>query len=162
MGYRNSLMKGLGWIGFFRAAAKAIVFFKIILAYRYLSPRDVGVYGLAMIALGLLEQLTETGVNIIIVKERQPLSYYIDTAFLVSIGRGILIALVLFASSFFLPSFFNDPLLFPLMLVVSIIPFIKGFINPAVAQYQKDLKFHKNSIRLLLPIFPDVFSSTLC
>ncbi len=154
-------MKGLGWIGFFRAAAKAIVFFKIILAYRYLSPRDVGVYGLAMIALGLLEQLTETGVNIIIVKERQPLSYYIDTAFLVSIGRGILIALVLFASSFFLPSFFNDPLLFPLMLVVSIIPFIKGFINPAVAQYQKDLKFEKDSILRLLPIFSDVIFSML-
>src|SRR5258706_11805244 len=108
MGYRQSLLKGLGWIGFFRAAAKAIVFFKIVLAYRYLSPRDVGVYGLAMIALGLLEQLTETGVNIIIVKENQPLTYYMDTAFLVSIGRGILISLTLFISAFLLPTFFND------------------------------------------------------
>lgn len=161
MGYRNSLMKGLGWIGFFRAAAKLIVFFKIILAYRYLSPRDVGVYGLAMIALGLLEQLTETGVNIIIVKEKRPLSYYLDTAFLVSIGRGAIIALVLLASSFFLPTFFNDPLLFPLMLVVSVIPLIKGFINPAVAQYQKDLKFEIDSILRLFPIFTDVVFSMI-
>lgn len=154
-------MKGLGWIGFFRVAAKLIVFFKIVLAYRYLSPRDVGVYGLALIALGLLEQLTETGVNIIIVKEKRPLSYYLDTAFLVSIGRGILIGLVLLASAFFLPGFFNDEMLFPLMIVVSIIPVIKGFINPAVAQYQKDLKFEKDSILRLLPIFTDVIFSMI-
>lgn len=157
--YRASLMKGLGWIGLFRIAAKLIVFMKIILAYRYLSPRDVGVYGLCMIALGLLEQLTETGVNVIIVKEARPLSYFIDTAFIVSIGRGILISLALLASAFFLPAFFNDPLLFPLLLLVAIIPFIKGFINPAVAQYQKDLKFEKDSLLRLFPIFTDVMFS---
>lgn len=159
--YTKSLMRGLGWIGFFRAAAKVIVFFKIVLAYRFLSPRDVGVYGLAMIALGLLEQLTETGVNIIIVKESKPLSYFIDTAYIVSIGRGILIALTLFASAFFLPQFFNDPMLFPLMLAVAIIPFFKGFINPAVAQYQKDLKFEKDSLLRLFPIFADVTFSMI-
>lgn len=154
-------MKGLGWIGLFRAAAKAIVFFKIVIAYRYLTPRDVGVLGLAMIALGLLEQLTETGVNIIIVKETKPLSYYIDTAYIVSIGRGVIIATVLFISAFFLPAFFNDPLLFPLMLVVAVIPLIKGFINPGVAQYQKDLKFEKDSLLRLFPIFADVVFSML-
>ncbi len=159
--YRASLVKGLGWIGFFRVAAKAIVFLKIVLAYRYLSPRDVGVYGLCMIALGLLEQLTETGVNIIIVKETKPLSYYIDTAFIVSIGRGILIALALFLSAFVLPGFFNDDLLFPLLLVVSIIPLVKGFINPAVAQFQKDLKFEIDSMLRLFPIFVDVVFSMI-
>lgn len=161
MGYRKNLIKGLGWIGLFRVTAKVMVFLKIILAYRYLSPRDVGVYGLALISLGLLEQLTETGVNVIIVKENKPLSYYIDTALFVSIGRGVLISLALLASSFFLPKFFNDPLLFPLLVVVSVIPLIKGFINPAVAKYQKDLKFGKDSLLRLNPIFIDVVFSAI-
>lgn len=161
MGYRQNLIKGLGWNGAFRIAAKAVVFGKIILAYRFLSPEQVGLYGLAMIALGLLEQLTETGVNVIIVKEKHPLTYYIDTAFLVSIARGILIALVLFGSSFVLPSFFRDEGLFVLLLWVSLIPLVRGFINPAVAQFQKDLRFELDALVRMVPIFADVVFSVV-
>ncbi|PWU23712.1 hypothetical protein C5B42_02055 [Candidatus Cerribacteria bacterium 'Amazon FNV 2010 28 9'] len=159
MGYRTHVLKGLRWNGLLRVASKAAVFFKVIVAYRFLSPREVGLYGLALIALGLLEQLTETGVNVIIVKEKKPLSYYIDTAFLVSIGRGIIIALILLASAFFLPSFFRDNGLFSLLLLASIIPFIRGFINPAVAKYQKNLQFGLDSLIKFLPVLSDVFFS---
>ena len=161
MGYRQSLLSGLGWIGFFRISAKALVFLKIIIAYRVLSPREVGLYGLCLIALGLLEMLTETGVNVIIVKESKPLSYYLDTAFIVSVGRGLLITLILFFASFLLPSFFNDSGLFPLMLLLSLIPTIRGFINPAVAKFQKDLAFSKDALLKLSTIVTDVGFSVL-
>lgn len=162
MGYKRSMIKGIGWLGAFRLSARFIGFFKVILAYRFLSPRDIGLFGLAAIALGLLEMMTETGVNVIIVKEKKPLTYFIDTAFIVSIVRGLLIAAVLFISAFFLPSFFRDQALFPLMLMVSVIPIIRGFINPAVAQYQKDLKFSRDALLRLSSLVADaVFSIVL-
>ena len=122
MGYTRDFLKGLGWIGFFRFGVKAIVFFKVIVAYRYLSPREVGLFGLAALALGLLEMLTETGINVVLVRDTRKISYYLDTAFIVSIVRGIAIGAVLLATAFFLPSFFRDPDLFPLLVLVSVIP----------------------------------------
>lgn len=145
MGYTKDFLKGLGWIGAFRMSAKAIVFFKVIIAYRYLSPREVGLFGLVSIAIGLLEMLTETGINVVLVRDTRPISYYLDTAFIVSIVRGVLISIVLLASAFLLPSFFHDNGLFILLLYASVIPVIKGFINPAEAKFVKDLTFKREA-----------------
>ncbi len=145
MGYTKDFLKGLGWIGAFRYGAKAIVFAKVIIAYRYLTPREVGLFGLAAIALGLLEMLTETGINVVLIKDKKPLSYYLDTAYIVSIIRGVLIGAVLLIFSYLAPIFFRDDGLFPLLLLAAIIPVIKGFINPAISMYVKDLHFSKEA-----------------
>lgn len=145
MGYTKDFLKGLGWIGAFRMGAKALVFFKVIFAYRYLSPREVGLFGLTAIALGLLEMLTETGINIVLIKDTKPISYYINTAWIVSILRGFLIGIVLLILAYVMPIFFHDQGLFSLMLLVSVIPVIKGFINPAISAYVKDLHFEKEA-----------------
>lgn len=146
MGYTRDFLKGLGWIGFFRFGVKAIIFFKIIVAYRYLSPREVGLFGLAALALGLLEMFTETGINIVLVRDTRKLTYYLDTAFIISIVRGIAITAILLAAAFFLPTFFRDQALFPLLVLVSLIPLIKGFINPAEVSFVKDLQFEKEAM----------------
>lgn len=145
MGYTKDFLKGLGWVGAFRYGAKAIIFAKVLIAYRYLSPREVGLFGLAAIALGLLEMLTETGINVVLIKDTRPLSYYLDTAFIVSIVRGVMIGSVLLLFAFIAPTFFHDQGLFPLMLLAAVIPVIKGFINPAEAMYVKDLHFDKEA-----------------
>ncbi len=161
MGYTRDFLKGLGWIGFFRFGVKAIVFFKVIVAYRYLSPREVGLFGLAALALGLLEMLTETGINVVLVRDTRKISYYLDTAFIVSIVRGILIGAVLLATAFFLPSFFRDPDLFPLLVLVSMIPLIKGFINPAESSFVKDLQFGKEAIFRIALACIDAFAAIM-
>lgn len=159
MGYSKDAVKGIGWIGLFRFGAKGVVFLKIIAAYRYLSPRDVGLFGLCAIALGLLEMFTETGINIILVRDSRPISYYLDTAFIVSVVRGILIGGLLALSSLFLPAFFRDDGLFPLLLWVSIIPIVKGFINPAIATFTKDLHYHKEALlRIFLAVAEALFA----
>ncbi|MEP7167517.1 MAG: oligosaccharide flippase family protein [Candidatus Woesebacteria bacterium] len=161
MGYTRDFLKGLGWIGFFRFGVKAIIFFKVIIAYRYLSPREVGLFGLAAIALGLLEMVTETGINVVLIRDTKHISYYLDTAFLISIGRGILIGAILLLSSFLLPTFFRDPGLFPLLLIVSLIPVIKGFINPAEVIFVKDLRFEKEAIFRIGLALIDALSAVL-
>ncbi len=143
MGYSKDFLKGFGWIGIYRILAKGIIFAKILITYRYLSPREVGLFGLAALALGLLEMITETGINIVIVRDSRPLTYFLNTAFLVSVCRGALISFTIFLLSFVLPSFFHDQGLFPLLLIVSLIPLVKGAINPAIVAFQKNLEFHK-------------------
>lgn len=159
MGYTKDFVKGLGWIGAFRLGAKLIVFAKVIVAYRYLSPREVGLFGLAAIALGLLEMLTETGINVVLIKDSRPLKYYLDTAWIISIVRGALIGIVLLALAYIAPGFFHDDGLFPLLLLVSVIPVIKGFINPSISTYVKDLQFEKEALMRIGLILVDALSA---
>lgn len=155
MGYTRQFIKGIGWVGFFRFGSKAIVFIKVLIAYRFLSPRSVGVFGICAIILGLLEMLTETGINIVLVRDSKPLRYYLDTAFVVSIVRGFLISLGLVVLAFALPTFFKEPLLFTPLLAASLIPIARGFINPAVAKYAKNLEFGKDSMLKLAQVVYD-------
>ncbi len=162
MGYSRDFIKGIGWIGGVRFLSKAILFAKVFISYRYLSPREVGLFGLAVLALGLLEMLTETGINIIIVRDSRPLSYYINTAYLVAVIRGVLISGVILLLSFILPAFFRDQGLFGLLLLVSVIPVIRGFINPSIIRFQKDLQYHKEALlRLSLLLIDSVAAIVL-
>lgn len=159
MGYTRDFIKGLSWVGFFRISSKLIVFGKIIIAYRLLSPRQVGLFGLTAVVLGLVEMLTETGINIILVRDTKPLKYFVNTAFIVSIARGILISSAIVLSAFILPSYFHDDGLFTPLLWAALVPFIRGFINPSIVQFQKDLQFQKEAMLRIFLTLVDVTSA---
>src|SRR3989304_3077104 len=59
------------------------------------------------------------------------------------ITRGSIIALVILISAHFIASFFNAPNSLSLLLLISIVPLIRGFINPAIILFQKNLNFNK-------------------
>ncbi len=143
MGYTKVIIKGLSWLGAFRLFTRTLSFFRTIIIARILSPSQFGVYGIATLALSLVEILTETGINVFLVQNKDNVDKYINTAWIVSILRGVLISLVIFLSSFFVSSFFKSPDALPLLILVSLVPLIRGFINPSIARFQKDLQFHK-------------------
>ncbi len=146
MGYTRSVFAGFGWIGSYRILAKVIVFAKALLIYRYLGPDEVGVLGIVLVALGLSEMLTETGINTVLVQDKRPLSHFIDTAFVISILRGLSIAILLAGSSLFVPKFFGLGQLQQLFLFAALIPLVKGVINPAIAQFVKQMEFSKEAV----------------
>jgi O-antigen/teichoic acid export membrane protein len=142
MGYKYEAIKGFSWMGILRIATRLIAFFKTILLATILLPTQFGVYGIALLVLGLLEVLTETGVNIFLIQEDE-IDEYINSAWVVSIIRGIIIAVLIIFSAPFIASFFNAPEATSLLYVISIVPFLRGFINPSIVKFQKHLQFNK-------------------
>ena len=126
----------------FRIFTRAVSFLKIAVLARVLTPSQFGVYGIATLVLMFLEMLTETGVNIILIQSKEKIDQYINSAWAVSVIRGIFISLCIVFSASFIASFFNTPDAFSILLLISIIPFVRGFINPSEVKLQKDLKFH--------------------
>jgi len=114
---------------------------KIAVLARILSPSDFGVYGVALLILGFLEVLTETGINVFLIQEEREAEHYLDSAWVVSIFRGILIALVIFATSGLISRFFKTPGVTPLLYLVALVSLARGFINPMVVTFQKKLQF---------------------
>ncbi|MBI2031146.1 MAG: lipopolysaccharide biosynthesis protein [Candidatus Levybacteria bacterium] len=143
MGYTKDTIKGVGWVGFLRIFTRGISFLRTLILARILTPSQFGIFGIAILATSLLEVFTETGVNVLLIQEKDDIKKYLNSAWIVSIIRGFLIGSIIFLSASFVSSFFKSPDSRILLQLISIVPIIRGFINPSSVKFQKYLEFHK-------------------
>jgi len=143
MGYTKQTIKGISWIGAFRIVTRIISFARTALLARLLTPRDFGVFGIATLVLSFLEIVTETGINIILVQKKENINEFINTAWVTSIIRGVLISIFIIILTPFIAGFFNDTSAVLMLYVISVVPLIRGFINPSITKFIKDLEFKK-------------------
>ena len=143
MGYFKTAFTGISWMAALRVITRGLAIVKTAVLARILLPTQFGIYGIATLVLGLLEILTETGINIFLIQEKDKIDEYIDSAWVTSILRGIIISVLILVSIPFITSFFDVPGARNILLLTSLIPFIRGFINPAVVKFQKNLEFNK-------------------
>src|SRR5581483_3198285 len=132
MGYSKQVIKGFSWAAILNASAMAISFAKItILSHFIFGPAEFGVFGVGVLVLGILELITETGINIFLIQEKEPLTTYLDTAWFVSILRGVLISICIAILSYPIAIFFKIPNYWTFILAFASLPLLRGFINPA-------------------------------
>ncbi len=130
-------------MGGFRLFSRLVALGRTAILARLLLPAQFGVYGIATLALAFLEIFTETGINVFLIQERKNIDEYINTAWVVSIVRGALISFLIILTAPLIISFFNSPDVRPLLLLISLVPLLRGFINPSVVKFQKELQFNK-------------------
>jgi lipopolysaccharide exporter len=143
MGYTRETIKGISWVGLFRLLTRMVALVRTIILARIFSPIQFGLFGIASLVLALIEILTDTGINIFLVQAGEDARKYINTAWIVSIIRGGIIGLIIFLTSWVVVGFFNNRSALGLVMLISVVPVIRGFINPSVTFFQKDLKFHR-------------------
>lgn len=141
MGYFRKTASGVSWVAVFRVFTRGIAFLRTIVLARILSPAQFGVYGIAALAITFLEIVTETGINVVLIQKKGSINSRLGTAWTVSIIRGFLIAAILALAAAPVSSFFNSPAAKNAIYVISLVPFIRGFINPAIVQFQRNLNF---------------------
>lgn len=132
---------GLSWIGLLRGSTRGIAFIKIAVIARLLTPEQFGWYGIAALVLSLLEIFTETGINIFFVQKEAKLEKYINTAWIISIARGFLMFILILLFSPLIATFFNAREATNMLMLISFVPLIKGFINPAESLFQSKMRF---------------------
>ncbi len=134
-------------MGLLRVGMRGLTFVRFFILARLLSPAQFGTYGVATLVLSFIEALTETGVNLILVQEDKSLfDKYLNSAWIVSIGRGILMFLIIFLAAPFISTFFHNPDSAAITRLIAFVPLIKGFINPSLVLLQRDLHFKKEVI----------------
>lgn len=143
MGYKSDVIKGFSWLGSFRIVTRILSFVRTAIVARLLSPSQVGVFGIAAIVLSLIELLTETGINIFLTQKKENIDHYISTAWITSMIRGFIISLVIFLAAPYIADFYSVKQYEYVLKLIALVPFIRGFINPSVVKYTKDLNFSK-------------------
>ena len=143
MGYTTRTLQGLGWQTVLKISTSVISVLKTMVLARLLAPADFGLFALISISLGIAEATTQTGVNITIIQAKQSIEYFLDTAWVVAIIRGLVIGIVMVVMGLGMSALYEQPSLTTLIAITALVPIIKGFINPSVVLYQKNLDFFR-------------------
>jgi O-antigen/teichoic acid export membrane protein len=146
MGYTHKALQGFGWNSLVKGLSLPTTALKIFMLARLLSPQDFGLFSLVAIGLGIMESLTETGVNTTIIQSSKSIQYFLDTAWVIAIIRGLVISILMLIAGLFMQNFYHEPQLLPLLAVAAFIPLIKGFINPAIVSFYKSMHFFRDSL----------------
>lgn len=141
MGYTKNALSGTTWMSFYKIFYRVISFLRIAILARLLVPAQFGLFGIATLVLSFLEILTETGINIILIQVKDEIKDYIDSAWVVSIIRGGLLFGLILCFAPLIASFFNTPQALEIIMLIALVPLIRGFINPAEVRFQKELEF---------------------
>lgn len=129
---------------------KGISVVKIIIIARFLTPYDLGIYGISFLVLSLFETFSEFGLGAFIIQSKDKIEKYVDSIFFVQILRGIILTVLVFLSALPVAYFFGDTSLILILVILSVTPIIKSLENPLIVLFQKELYFKKEfQIRLV-------------
>lgn len=161
MGYTKQTILGFTWHSVLIVAMTVVTALKLMVLARLLTPHDFGIFSLIAIALGITEAVTQTGINITIIQSKQSVNYFLNTAWVISIVRGFVIAIIVSLLGVWMSYFYNEPSLQFWVVLAAVVPIIKGFINPAIITFHKELQFFRDSLYRFSLVIVEAIATTL-
>lgn len=137
-----------------------------IVIARILSPDDYGVMAMSAVIVELLMMLSDTNVDLALMREPGAARPVYDSAWTVQLLFGVLAAVAVAAAAPLLASYYHDPRVTEVMYILALRPLIMGFENVGVVEFRKTLDFAKEFRyaifrRLSLFVFSLILALTL-
>jgi len=114
----------------------------VILA-RLLTPEIFGLVGVALATVAIWDGLTTTGVWQALIQRSESVQSYLDTAWTLQVGRGILLFCLTFLGAPWLAAFYNNNELIPLLRVLSLTFLLRGASNLSMVKLNRDMRFRR-------------------
>lgn len=138
---RHGLMRGVMWVGVGRFLARCIGLVSTLVLARLLVPSDFGIVAVAQSTVSLLLSFTAMGFGLALIQFREASDADFATAWTMGFIRGLVLCLIVLALAAPVARWMDDPRLFPLFLVLSLVPLLEGIRNPRIVAYEKDMRF---------------------
>jgi O-antigen/teichoic acid export membrane protein len=142
-GLRAEVVRSTIWLAMGNGSAKVVNLLKIAILGRLLAPDDFGLMAIAILTLKWLEFFSETGFNKALVQHQGDIESLLDTAWLVQLARGVVLAILLFIMAPMIAYFFSVPEATAIIQASSVILIIRGLANPAMVYLRRDLDFKR-------------------
>lgn len=149
------LRAGSTWALASVSVALAAGLVRTIVVARFLEPVDIGLMGIAVLALGFVEAVASTGLDTTLVAERNDVERDIDPAFTIQLVRGVAVSIVLWLSAPAVAWIFHNDGAVSVIRGAGAIPALRGLANPAVALAIRRFDFR----RVFWWSLPEVLSS---
>ncbi len=141
----QKVVRGGFWVGVSFGAEKVLGLVRSIILARLLVPEDFGLMGVTAVVLGGLSVFTNTGIEPAIIQRKDCNERVLNTAWVISVIRGIFLCILLFIAAPYVALFFNDSRLTLIVRVISITLLASGFRNIGLILLQKELDFRKRT-----------------
>ena len=142
---------GAAWVMLWRFATRGVGFLSTLILARLLVPEDFGLVTLAAAFAGSVDLLSWIGVQDMLVREAAPTREQYDTAFTLSVLRGLLTATVVVALAPLLGYFMKEPRLTPIILTLALGAAMAGLENVGIVDFRRDLRFDMEFKLMILP-----------
>ncbi len=155
-GLYNKIRLGGLLIGASNGLKFVLTMVRTIVVARFLAPAEIGIMGILLFTLAILESFSQTGFAAALIQKKNTIESYLDTAWVVSLLRGLLLYILLFIASPFIASFFNAPEAAFLLRIAGLAFLFEGFKNIGVVIFRKELDFKKEFIFQQSEVFVDI------
>ncbi|WP_123620095.1 lipopolysaccharide biosynthesis protein [Halorubrum sp. CSM-61] len=138
-------VKSAGWLMGQNVVGRVLQLGMLAVLARLVGPAELGLVGIALLTLSATKKFTNIGLNkALIQKTEENVDSHLNTTWMLEMGRGVLIAALLFAIAGPVGErFFGEPRAVDIIRVIGLSPLLLGFRNPGIVYFQKNLEFHK-------------------
>jgi PST family polysaccharide transporter len=135
---------GGAWMIGARLLSRTLDLVSMLVLARVLQPRDFGLVAIAMTIVFVLEAVFEMPVCQALVRLPRLAGAHYDTAFTLSLLRGLLLGVAICSISVPFARFYGDPRLVSICCVLSLAPAARGLASPRLADFARRLDFSRD------------------
>lgn len=145
------LARGAAWMIGLRFADRSVGFVSTIVLARLLVPADFGLVALATALMAAVSVFGEFGLELALIQNQNAERRHYDTAWTFGLLRGLIATSIIVLVAAPLASFFEDPRLEDVILVLAVAPLLEGLYNIGTVAFRKDLTLEKEFIFRIVP-----------
>lgn len=115
----------------------------LLILSRLLTPDDFGLIALALAPILIGEAILELPLVQALLRFEKPTKSMYDTAFTLSVLRGLALAIIFIALSLPLAKFYSEPRLTLLVCALAVAPILRGTISPMMVTFMQRMDFKR-------------------
>lgn len=140
---KESVLSSLFWKLLERGGTQGVQFLIQIVLARLLAPEQFGTIAIVMVFISLASVFVQSGFNTALIQKKNADEEDFSSVFYLSLGIALLLYFIIFFIAPTISNFYNDPILVPVLRVLSLILFTGAFNSIQNAYIARNLMFKK-------------------
>jgi O-antigen/teichoic acid export membrane protein len=120
-----------------------------LIVARWVDLAELGAYGIAFAIVQMLQAAVRSGVPEVVIARAEPEGRFLDAAFLLVVGLGLLLSAASVAAAFALPLLLGDTAARDYLLVLAVLPLLEGLGAVPEALLRRSLRIEVLALRTL-------------
>ena len=150
------------WVASQQILVRGLMALKFLIAARLLGPEQIGLVGIALLSLAIVEAMTDTGLSQAVIQHRKRIDKdEAGAAWTLQVCRGVVLGALLIASATPIALFFETAASAQLIAISATIPVLRNAINPGLFITQRERNFRKISFYESSAAFLDFLASLI-
>jgi O-antigen/teichoic acid export membrane protein len=137
----RSTIVGAAWLLLWRTVTRSLGLISTLVLARLLLPSDFGLIGMASAFAGIVESMSQLGLQDALVRRRRDGFELHHTAFTLQFGRALITGALVAAAAPAAAAWFSEPRLVGVLHLLGAVMVLNGLENVGVAEYRRTMRF---------------------